>query len=237
MIVYGDPQFTLTAQHAVDLLQSTVHHARAGNLESIRTLLIQCGQLEQATADGGSSMADVFARLTDSVASTFVYVYFGRGPEQDFPSQAAKWLYEARKLEDTPLRVKVPEGFEFSGLYPEQYIVSTNKWIDKHGAAVPVFVLGVRSIGTTLSAVVAATLRRRGTVVSRATVRPGGHPYDRNVKLECAVPSNAWAIIVDEGPGQSGSSMAAAAEAVSDAGVPPSRIAFRGIRIRRAWFQ
>ncbi len=44
-------------------------------------------------------------------------------------------------------------------------------------------VLGIRSIGVTLSAVACAALRLRGIECRRFTVRPTGHPYDRKLEL------------------------------------------------------
>src|SRR6185312_12477035 len=80
--------------------------------------------------------------------------------------------------------------------------------------------------GATLSAIVAAALRRRGLTVSRTTVRPVGHPFDREVRL--APSQAAWVraqreigavfLVVDEGPGLSGSSLLAAGEAALRAG-------------------
>lgn len=88
-------------------------------------------------------------------------------------------------------------------------------------------VIGVRSIGTTLSAVVTATLRAHGVDVHRLTLRPTGHPFAREAHLATASLQGAdHALIVDEGPGLSGSSMAAAAQAALDAGIPRDRIAF-----------
>jgi len=88
-----------------------------------------------------------------------------------------------------------------------------------------VLVVGIRSIGTTLSAVVEATLMSLGWEVQRLTVRPSGHPFSRKLNIK---PPDAHgikcALIVDEGPGISGSSMASVAEWLGAAGV--SDVAF-----------
>ena len=75
-------------------------------------------------------------------------------------------------------------------------------------------VVGIRSIGTTLSAVAAAAARARGIAAERITVRPQGHPYNRTAEFTAeqmaavsrAVSSGASFVVVDEGPGLSGSS-------------------------------
>ena len=75
--------------------------------------------------------------------------------------------------------------------------------------------LGVRSIGTSLSAVVAAVLGERGCDVATWTVRPHGHPFDRRLALgpglaaRLSERSDAELLVVDEGPGMSGSTFAA----------------------------
>jgi hypothetical protein len=98
-------------------------------------------------------------------------------------------------------------------------------------------VAGIRSIGVALSAVACAALRLRGVRCGRITVRPGGHPYDR--RLEPAPELRTWVkqnrdagfLIVDEGPGISGSSFLAAAEALSLCGVECGRIQMIGSRV------
>jgi len=95
-----------------------------------------------------------------------------------------------------------------------------------------VAVVGIRSIGTTLSAVSAAAARARGLNARRITVRPGGHPYNRRTELTAAqlqfihqsADAGAMFLIVDEGPGLSGSSFLSVAESLVSAGVPAQRI-------------
>src|SRR5207248_4140661 len=119
---------------------------------------------------------------------------------------------------DTPLTVKIPEGFAFYALYPEQYCLAALHWLADHKTASPrrAAVVGIRSIGTTLSAVVSAALGAAGWEVQRLTVRPTGHPYSRQAEITREELGEAvWGLVVDEGPGQSGSSMAATAAALA----------------------
>src|SRR5439155_1648104 len=112
------------------------------------------------------------------------------------------------------LEVKVPEGFAFYALFPEQYCASFVKWIADHCSACPkrAVVAGIRSIGTTLSALGSAALTALGWEAGRITIRPTGHPFQRRVEMKPAdLSRTSSALIVDEGPGLSGSSMVAVA--------------------------
>src|SRR5205085_4840116 len=103
-----------------------------------------------------------------------------------------------------------PEGFCFYALHPLDYadLALQIPLSDK-----PIAVIGIRSIGTTLSAVVAAALWQAvpSRKVERATVRPSGHPYDRKTVLSGDTlffvqrnrQENSTFLIVDEGPGLS----------------------------------
>lgn len=57
-------------------------------------------------------------------------------------------------------------------------------------------------------------------------MRPHGHPFDRVTDLPYPPDRSAPHLVVDEGPGISGSSFASVAEALSQAGVPDSQIVF-----------
>ena len=254
MIVYGDPSFEADAADlATDLRRraaaaaaATRNVTAAHGLDGSRTLLILAGQLEQALHDADASHPDLPAvqRATDHAARAFLAAWRAlnaaghRDDSARRPGDASALLPSldgALLRPGLSVRVKVPEGFAFYTLYPEQYCVAADRWCDDHvpaRAAGPVLVAGIRSIGTSLSAVVAAVLADRGFDAHRLTVRPTGHPFDRRATLADA-PAGLWrggaahALVVDEGPGISGSSMAAVAAACEDeAGVPPDRIAF-----------
>jgi hypothetical protein len=125
--------------------------------------------------------------------------------------------------------VGVPEGFAYYGLYPEVYAAAARQFAARVGPP-RVLVVGVRSIGTGLSAVVADTLARRGVDVRSVTVRPRGHPSDRAVDADDALDrvlrdaAGGWVAVVDEGPGLSGSSLAGTAAALAARGVDDARI-------------
>ncbi len=146
---------------------------------------------------------------------------------QRFRDVAVRFPAGIGSLKDLPLprsvRIRPAEGFAYYALYPEQYRQAARA-LRPEG---PVVVVGVRSIGTTLSAVVAQELGAESI-----TVRPRGHPFDRHLKLAPGLQnwirnrkSAIW-IVVDEGPGISGSSFASVSRELRRLGVPDSHIIF-----------
>jgi hypothetical protein len=121
--------------------------------------------------------------------------------------------------QDIELTIKVPEGFAFYALYPETYFEAALPLLGRD-----VRVVGIRSIGTTLAAMVAAAL----DAPCPATVRPVGHPFGRELALaegvSLRIGPQAQLAVVDEGPGLSGSSVVAVADAALREGIGPDRI-------------
>jgi hypothetical protein len=121
------------------------------------------------------------------------------------------------------LRLRQPEGFAFYALYPEGHWQAALA----SGLGPGTRVIGLRSIGLALAAMVAAALGAAAPL----TLRPVGPPFRRRLALSpalaagLAAPAPAFAV-VDEGPGLSGSSMAAVAEALLQAGQPAERLHF-----------
>ena len=178
--------------------------------------LLCAGELECALADAGSSAAG--AAVTDACAAALF------APPR--PAELAAAWERFRQHELPPaVTTSPPEGFAYYALHPLAYADRV--------ASLPlpttVGVVGIRSIGTTLSAVVCAAL---GARAQRITVRPSGHPFDRRTELSAT--QRAWVrallardaafVVVDEGPGLSGSSLLSVAEALVAAGVPSHQI-------------
>jgi hypothetical protein len=120
-----------------------------------------------------------------------------------------------------PVRAKQAEGFSFYALYPEAYGIAARR----SGLGPDTTVIGIRSIGTGLAAMVAAALGTR----SFHTVRPVGHPFRRELALssdfgkELLRGTGPYAI-VDEGPGFSGSSFNSVADWLVAHGVAEDRL-------------
>ena len=115
----------------------------------------------------------------------------------------------------------VPAGYAYDALYPEMYVEAARLFLREVQPARSV-VIGIRSIGTSLSAVVAATVEAAMSV----TLRPHGPPSARFVKLSRDLAErlrwqrDAHFLVVDEGPGSSGSSFAAVVQALAELGFP-----------------
>lgn len=125
---------------------------------------------------------------------------------------------------DLPPEVEVrsPEGYAHYGLYPEAYALAARR-LPRSEA--PTRVIGIRSIGTGLAALVGRELGAEPPF----TVRPQGHPFARQVQLadgalDRLLVQGGRYVVVDEGPGLSGSSFAAVADLLMSAGVGPDRI-------------
>jgi hypothetical protein len=204
MIVYGDAKISVRLAHVI----SKLIEPASSDLDSLRTKLIIAGQLEQALEDQSSEQAVIARRLTDHFANLFVSAYLGSRTGKS----GTEHLF-AQFDPTTRLEAKVPEGYQCYRLYPEQYIEATLQVLEQEPFEIS-HVVGIRTIGTSLSAVVAETLRVHGKAATRQTARPTGDPYNRQVSETEAVKADL-VLVVDEGPGQSGSSFAAVYRAVN----------------------
>jgi hypothetical protein len=176
--------------------------------------LIACGELEAALADTAHSGTAEIASATDELASAALG---GACDAQAICARLASLGMPAT------VSSSVPEGFAYYALHPEAYAIAATNLVPKSGS---VLVVGVRSIGTTLSAIARAALAARGVRAWRMTVRPRGAPYSRRLDLDDeqraavlrARDRGASVLVVDEGPGISGSTFLATAEAISATG-------------------
>ena len=250
MIVYGDPQFSQSFSQAVNRLREhALHLARgAANLDDLRALLVQAGQLEQAVHDAlpaqlprdeaqnqeAQNQIERCQLCTDLAATAF-YAQWRQTQNKLAPNESADSLqFLAHELAEWPisdveLNLKLPEGFAFYTLFPEAYAVLALRWMKEHEAEKlqRIAVIGVRSIGTSLSALMKVALQSNGCDAQRLTVRPAGHPFAREVCLDKSELGGAeWFFVVDEGPGLSGSSMASVAQTLHALGVAPQSIVF-----------
>ena len=97
----------------------------------------------------------------------------------------ASGLAETLEAIRVPERISVsaPEGFAYYALHPFRYADAAAGLIQNSHA---IAVIGIRSIGTTLSAIVMAAAGKKGKKADRITVRPHGHPYNRELRLSHA---------------------------------------------------
>jgi len=197
----------------------------SGDSGHMQDALLRAGELECALADAGQqAAASQLAGVTDCIASALV-----RG-DRLAVSQWCLQILNAVGISGE-LTVKIPEGFAYYAVHPLDYArVVDEKLTNISGAAI----IGIRTIGTTLSAVVAAELRKHRIAASRTTVRPHGHPFSRQCRFSNdhrewiaeRKRSSDMFLIVDEGPGLSGSSFLSVATALQIEGVEPEKIIF-----------
>ena len=190
--------------------------------ELLLPALLRCGELECSLADLQSPHAPALAAATSALAEMLLAQ----------PVSLAPILERLTRLSPPPqITVSTPEGFAYYALHPSQYADLTDALPLASSYAA---VVGIRSIGTTLSAVVAAALHRRGLAAERITVRPAGHPFNRQTEfrpddlrwIATQRARRAQFLVVDEGPGLSGSSFLSVGDALLQAGVPRNSITF-----------
>src|SRR5579884_3141889 len=181
--------------------------------------LVRAGEIESSLADVSAPSAQTAMALTDAIAAALVAQHAHDAARAN--AYVAHALALARMLDPcsslpahgSALRVVPPESFSYYGLHPLDFA--------EQAAAPPfdrfahVAVVGVRSVGTTLGAIFCAALQARGARAERLSVRPGGDPYERTLRLSAA--QAAWArghlvrgsvfVVIDEGPGLSGSTL------------------------------
>lgn len=224
-LVYGDAAREVGTQEALaeltdgiaaiaDIAPSIERHA------ALVGALIEAGQLAQGFADAAAQAAgrdeispgeQAAMRLTMTLA-----VEVGRSWERGFQTATAvaPCLAALRALGEiggpAQITVKQPEGYAFYALYPESYFAAARRFRD--GGAWRV--VGIRSIGSSLAAAVAAALNAPPPL----TVRPVGHPFARQVAAGPELSKHLSGrhggkiALVDEGPGLSGSSFGALAD-------------------------
>lgn len=193
----------------------------AAGRERLRQWLVAAGQIEQAVRDGGAASPEA-AAVTDVAADLFLDSLAGGVVE----TGALVAALERVRWPGAVAEVRIPEGYAWYGLYPESHAAAAAGWAaGRRGQRV--LVVGLLSIGTSLGAVVAAALWRAGVVVTdRLALRPEGHPFARQVTLPAEIEAGDAVLVVDEGPGLSGSSMAGVAEALVSRGVRADAITF-----------
>lgn len=197
---------------------------RAGEIECVVADSEESGARETVLLTGGSGAtpAEPYMSITDRLAEALL------APDAGLDSTALKRALSLASIPDL-VQLARPEGFAYYALHPLAFAEALTKL---HGLPTRVAVIGIRTIGVILSAVTAAAARARGLSAERITVRPHGHPYNRVMKFSAQeiafvrqqAKMGAAFLVVDEGPGLSGSTFLSVAEALVDAGVPPERI-------------
>jgi hypothetical protein len=246
MYIFRDGKYEATGAELISCLQTALgdarrapnHPSNAECEDRLLAALIAAGELECALLDSRAddSLLDascsIASLITEGLARAFL-----TGRKDSFPSV----LQLIERIEaGARYQAAVQEGFAYYALHPRKLATLLEQMLVD--GALPgagersVRVLGIRSIGVTLSAVACATLGLHGIDCRRISVRPEGHPYDRRLRSSQRLchwvrsAADAEFLVVDEGPGISGSSFLAVAEALESCGVAAGRIHLIGSR-------
>jgi hypothetical protein len=217
LFVFRKSRDRLPTRRLLEDLQEEINRLRDAGCSALDAL-VRAGEIETGLADTGLGYPAI-AGLADQLASL---------------ACGNSRVTIATTIEHRELPAFVtcahPEGFSYYGLNPLDFADLARR-IQKD-LAPRIVVLGIRSVGSTLGAAVTAVWRANGNRVERTTVRPEGEPYRRTtrfspiqlewIKRESA--SQADFVIVDEGPGFSGSTFLSVARALRKAGVAHSKI-------------
>jgi hypothetical protein len=189
------------------------------------TFLMEFGEIEAALADqlcpDEDALEPELVRLREITREAGRAFVAGRAVSADLTD-----LQLPERIE-----ISVPNGYAWHALSPASYIAPAERfWRERQPR--DAVVIGIRGIGASLSAVVAATLEQHGCRVESYTVRPQGDPSQKELRLADDLrqaltrTSRAFYVVVDEGPGLSGSSFASVAEGLSALGISDHRIVF-----------
>ncbi len=232
MLVFGDQVRALDPRAALGELATwlRVIDGMAPGLARHAALVgafVEAGEIVQgltdavcATRDARTPVGDAGMRLLVAIAGAVDASWSSGGSYAGEHAPAARASLAALRLPDT-IEARRAEGYAFYALYPEAYLAAA-----RAAAPGPRRVIGIRSIGAGLAAVVATAT---GAPLP-TTVRPRGDPLCRRLEVAPALVADwvaggtARVAIVDEGPGMSGSSFGAVADRLEDAGVPAARI-------------
>jgi hypothetical protein len=239
MIVYrdqhscADPRLLLTKlrTRASSLIPQPTH-------DSAVETLIELGIFESSVADAVFRKADGVHPLVTSLrratlASAHVVWHTWHSAQDEASTWWNRLAAELANVDSNWLPNEVestrPEGYAYYAVYPEMYLQAAKKCVTRLGRLKAVC-LGLRSIGSSLAAMVAAALEELGCTVDFFTLRPRGHPFSRypclqpELASQLAAEREAYFLLVDEGPGISGSSLGGTAAMVRSWGIADDRI-------------
>jgi hypothetical protein len=240
MIVYRDQRSRADPRQVLTELRALArrHQDSSPPHDITRNALISLGELEAAVADAIFSRVDGIHPLAQSFrAASLAAGHVFWNSWQANPQGAELWWHRLnQQLTSIPddslpsqVEIAVPEGYAQYAVYPEMYLEAARKCHSQLGR-IDAVCLGLRSIGTSLSAVVAAALEELGCMVRSATLRPRGHPFSRFASLTPELANHLGAsratyyLLIDEGPGISGSSLAGVAALLGEMGVTGDHI-------------
>ncbi|WP_343717530.1 hypothetical protein [Inquilinus sp.] len=239
MLVYGDAERAEKPEQQLGRVTAALDRAHAATAgldrhDHLVEALIEAGafaqgaidaEFEAAGRDAPSPLRDAATALLIALAAEVRRSWasgFPAGPVD--PASRHRIAALAGMPLPAEIRCRLAEGFAFYALYPEAYVEASAGLAGIR----PVTVIGIRSIGLTLGAVVAEACGADRLV----SVRPVGHPFRRELAIDASLaadllrhPDTTY-IVADEGPGLSGSSFGAVADWLEAHGIHRGRIRF-----------
>ncbi|WP_300973852.1 hypothetical protein [Sphingomonas sp. LHG3406-1] len=224
MLVYGDAREEVATAALLAALKRD--ERRFLTHDELRSRFIALAGLAQGVADADFAKSGADRERPAEAALLQALVTLGaalmRSWDRDCEGSICPPLPPLLPL-PASVTVKQAEGYAHYALYPEAYALAARKLV----LAGEPRIIGLRSIGTGLAAVAAAALGAKTPV----TLRPGGDPFARSLSIapeleQSLLDGDPHFVIVDEGPGLSGSSFGAVADWLEARGVPAARIAF-----------
>ncbi|GHD16497.1 hypothetical protein GCM10016234_24700 [Tianweitania populi] len=238
MWVYGDAQragkthdlaarIAGTLDHLGDCPQGIVRHAE------IVTAFVDASELIQGLIDaafherGFDAETPEQERLTGLLfdLAKLVESSWRTGfVEQDVPAALVSAMADFARDQPGEVTTRSAEGYSIYALYPETYLEAARA----SGLGADTIVIGIRSIGLSLSCLVAAAMNAQAPI----SLRPVGDPFARRIEADpqllqaVLARGEAPIAIVDEGPGLSGSSFFAVADWLEGGGVERDRLHF-----------
>jgi hypothetical protein len=234
MIVYGDvarpePACAVSASILQALHEVCRMPPGIDRHAAFVSAFIRAGELAQGIADAAFERSGLDARSPVQDAGSALLLDMAAAVDRSWRSGFAA-AFDVRPLvrrleslhADGWIKTRAGEGYAHYALYPESYLEAARA----SGLGPETCVIGIRSIGTSLAALVAAALGAPPAL----SLRPIGHPFDREIRAAPDLLGEAdrtgHFAVVDEGPGLSGSSFASVATWLAGQGVEMGRIHF-----------
>lgn len=263
MIVYRSDDRRCGTSAELDRLIRDAASMASRTSDGVMDLFIGLGEVESAIADrlfperdGRHPIATAFRKAALHSAHALLASSPAESDRRDAELVAVTDTLRAISRSPLPPAVsrRVSEGYAYYALHPDSYSLAAAEFAHALRPSSAVCI-GIRSIGASLSAVVAAALERMGVAVTLHTVRPHGHPFDRRVDFDddlavalSTAARHSFFLVVDEGPGLSGSSFGSVAGALGALGIGPDRVvlfpswnpdgsAFRSDEARMQWIR
>src|SRR5947209_8611571 len=144
MIVYAEREREVDTRQALGDLIASIEK------DDPESVLIRYGQIESAIADALQPDEDDWTETLEELRFGCILLAMAAG------HHGCEFGYDFSRLLtfDLPERIKLrpPEGFAYYSLYPEQYRAAAQKFVDENDPS-RCCVIGIRSIGVTLSSV------------------------------------------------------------------------------------